>query len=341
LALILGLLAVGMATPAMAAPSTSAKFIAVPSLRESGADYPQAINQRGSLVGATVLPPFSVYNLHATLWNARKPAVDLGSVGGGTSEATGINSAGTIVGSASTSGYNTSAVIWDASTHAASYLPPLDPNVYGSSRARGINTAGLVAGDANSHAVVWDPAVDSVADIGDLCGRGSGAADINDLGYVVGASYPCSGPSRHAFVWNPNTSAMTDITPDATYSEAQAINSAGQVVGFRYDSSYQCSTPIFWDPATGTTTDISLGVCAEDGRANDINSKGQVVGSGYNKAFMWSQASGYVDLNQLVPTGWTINYATGINDRGEITGTATDINFRQRGFILTLPKAYR
>ncbi|HEX8769170.1 MAG TPA: hypothetical protein VF711_00225 [Acidimicrobiales bacterium] len=351
---VLSSLGVVGTAPALAAPSSGAKFVVLNSLPESGRDSGIKINSRSQVVGITVLPPFSVNNYRATLWKASKTAVDLGSVLGDTSAANDINSGGTIVGRASTY-YGGRAVIWDAASHTPTVLPaPGGPaNSGANAEARGVNTTGLVAGWAapgtstsSSHAVVWNPAAGSVSDIGTLCGEGqpwvdgSAASDINDSGYVVGRSNACTGYGSHAFVWNPNTNVMTDISGGAVQSEANAVNGAGQVVGYRYDASFSCSSPFIWDPVTGVTTVIDVG-CVEDGAAFDINGKGQVVGRARGQAIFWSPTAGLVYLNQFLPAGWTAWDAYGINDKGEITGTAVDIDFRIHAYVLTLPRAYR
>lgn len=73
---------------------------------------------------------------------------------------------------------------------------------------------------------------------------------------------------------------------------------------------------------------------------NDINNLGQVVGNskianGEQRAFLFDEGKMF-DLNDLIPanSGLTLNYANGINDRGQIVaGISSGIN---RIFLLTL-----
>jgi hypothetical protein len=53
------------------------------------------------------------------------------------------------------------------------------------------------------------------------------------------------------------------------------------------------------------------------------------------RAFLWSAAAGFQDLNSLIPadSGWTLEEATAIDDRGEIVGRG-DFKREDEGFLL-------
>src|SRR5262249_42084386 len=60
--------------------------------------------------------------------------------------------------------------------------------------------------------------------------------------------------------------------------------------------------------------------------ASSINNSGQVIGSAYDlngtsHAVLW-QGGTITDLGNEVPTGWTLDAVTAINDAGQIAGTA-------------------
>jgi hypothetical protein len=72
-----------------------------------------------------------------------------------------------------------------------------------------------------------------------------------------------------------------------------------------------------------------------------MNNCGVIVG-GYGpdsdryRAFLWSATGGFHDVNSLIPpdSGWTLQDALAINDRGEIIGKSTH-NRQEAGFVLT------
>jgi uncharacterized membrane protein len=78
-----------------------------------------------------------------------------------------------------------------------------------------------------------------------------------------------------------------------------------------------------------------------------INSDLLVVGASQNNttgtstAFLWVPIFGMIDLNQLIKAkGWTLNFATGINDKAEIVGYGT-LNGETHGFLLTVTRKRR
>jgi probable HAF family extracellular repeat protein len=119
-------------------------------------------------------------------------------------------------------------------------------------------------------------------------------------------------------------------------SFGQAINDAGQVAG--YAEYAPPSPPDFTGPtrafrttATGLVSDhgADLGTlrCSQS-RALAINTLGVVVGdsetpAGPNDVHAFIYDTQMRDLNSLIPpgSGWVLQFAWGINDAGQITGT--------------------
>jgi probable HAF family extracellular repeat protein len=60
------------------------------------------------------------------------------------------------------------------------------------------------------------------------------------------------------------------------------------------------------------------------------------VGSFDSSPFLWTKQKGMQDLNNLIPpkSGWVLEYAASINNRGQITGSGT-INGETHAFLLT------
>jgi len=166
-------------------------------------------------------------------------------------------------------------------------------------------------------------------------------------------------------LWTPSTAngtsgSMVDLgvlSGATSQSLGQAINALGQVAGYSAGSSG--SRAFLWTPAvpngsTGVMLDLGdLPGGDATGIAWGINSAGWVVGdsSGSNnafnsRAFLWTPATGMIDLNTLLDQaypGWTLGFARGINDAGQITGDAIydpdgpgPISGYPRGFLLTL-----
>jgi probable HAF family extracellular repeat protein len=105
------------------------------------------------------------------------------------------------------------------------------------------------------------------------------------------------------------------------------INDRGDVVGEADTSGNQASHAFLW--RKGVMTD--LGTLGDNSHAAAVNSHAQVVGqyviTGRTEpprrhAFLWDAGGPMVDLNDLIPSGSSLELveATNINERGEILG---------------------
>jgi probable HAF family extracellular repeat protein len=211
--------------------------------------------------------------------------------------------------------------------------------------AMAINESGQVVGysyvpSGEWHAFLYDKGV--MRDIGcppnetDVCY--SYAIDINDHGQVVGGT-----GSGHAFLYS--NGAMTQIEPsDSSAGRAYSINNQGQVVGYYYKGN------------VGRAFLYSEGMFTAIGPVDspytvafDINERGHVVGSTWvvdnhsfcrecfePRAFLY-QNGVLTNLNTLLPSGseWTLVYAFGINNKGEIIGQGL-IHGEYHAFLLRL-----
>jgi probable HAF family extracellular repeat protein len=150
-------------------------------------------------------------------------AVDLGTLGGPSSIAFGINKSGQIVGQSLTTQTQNHAFLWSAGV-----MTDLGTLGGRSSRAFGIDGAGRIVGGAttggpngSTHAFLWTNGV--MQDLGTLGGIFSEATAINAGGQVVGASSIGVNPQAdpiHAFLWK--NGAMTDLgTLGGDYSYAR------------------------------------------------------------------------------------------------------------------------
>jgi len=204
--------------------------------------------------------------------------------------------------------------------------------------AYGVNNVGQVVGtieaaDGTERPVLWQNGVGR--DLGTLApvpGAYGAANSINNLGQVVG--YACNQDYYdRPFLWQNGVMKELETPspwPPWTHTYPQSINEAGQIVGYGMRN-YPTTRAFLWDK--GTMTDLGA-----DMQALDINAARQIVGgtSYHTQAFLW-EGGVATNLNTLVrpDSGWKLNFANSINDRGQIVGEGTSPSGITHGFLLT------
>jgi probable HAF family extracellular repeat protein len=304
-----------------------------------------------------VLDPVNGWpEVQAVLWQQGQ-IINLGTLGGYESFATGVNDQGQVVGLATINapdslsfpaqGQQARAFLWENGTMRD--LGTLGgPDAY----AIGINDRGQVLGfsfvNSTPNATTGLPTGDGflwengvITDIPDPFG-GTLVTPfyLGDNGQVVGyASMPGDVPGQERpFLWQ--NGVFTDLSTLGGRGAAEKINNAGQIVGnanFAGGTAYHAA---IWqngkvsDLATVGSDDCSVGL--------DINSVGQAVGysaacdGSTARAFLWQNGGPMVDLNTLVPanTALHLQIATNINDFGEIVGSGKLANGDIHAFLL-------
>jgi probable HAF family extracellular repeat protein len=281
--------------------------------------------------------------VHAFLWQ-NGTMTDLGSPGA-TSEASGINNSGQVVGFSAANVFpgTEHAVLWQNGV-----MTDLGtPSGFTDSAGFAINASGQVVGagafGGAAHAFLWSPTIPngttgSFVDLGTLGGTFSRAFSINSFGEVVGQTSLPGDTAQHAFLWQ--NGIMTDLgTLGGSVSFATAINDAGQVVGVAQTANGH-EHAFLWTPnarnsSSGSMKDLGTLDSGTFSEAEAIDGSGHVGGisnfklngdvSLFGHAFLRQKNGDLIDLNGQIPanSGWVLGGADAINVSGQIAGSGT------------------
>ena len=291
---------------------------------------PTKINNRGQVVGST----HTAGGLRVPFIYSDGVLTQITGIAGG-GAALDVNDSGAVVGQISTQGF----------LYRDGVITDLNPLVgVGWVAASGINNSGKIAGWAfpvnglntafllDSAGVEFLPFLPGPAYL-------NTAYDINGAGQAAGDCSFLTGPGEparaRAVLYQDGQAIDLGTLPGGTYSLARAINGSGHVVGWSGLHAF-----LYRDGQM-----IDLGALPGDlsSYAYDVNSSDWAVGLSESveenqRAFLHAGGKLY-DLNDLVKpnSGWRLSGATGVNDRGQITGWGRR-NGVLRGFLLTPQK---
>lgn len=287
-------------------------------------------------------------------------STNLGTLGGFVSVGLGIDDRGRVVGTANNTdpdtvngGQQNHAFLWDHGTMRDLGSVPGTINSEGwavNNRAQVVGWSynlppdfvDPAANPFNSFPFVWQDGVMTALPMPAMTNGFAGA--INASGLIAGNAF--DGATLHAMVWQQDqTGAYVPLDlgfPAGTFrSSLRGVNNQGDVVG----DARLIGGPghaFWWQPdGHGGYVARDLGTLGGFGSgALDINNRDQIVGrsrsaGGAQHAFLYD-TTGMHDLNDLIPTGsgWVLDTARGINDRGQIVGVGIH-NGEFHGYLLT------
>jgi len=297
-----------------------------------------ALNDLGQVVGDASSATNGEF--HAFRWSRQTGLIDLNRPGVGYSSARDINNKGLVAGTArfpgSTPGFR--AFRWTPQTGMVN-LGSLGPT--SQSFGFAINDAGTVVGSSDeaqgpslTQVAIWPAAGGGPIPLNNFPSIASLAEDINNAGQIVGGAAFDAGLSDQAFIWT-RQGGLQPLGAEPSYqSWADRINEKGMAIGERYDSPVD-RNGIIWSRENGLLVVGTPAVDTSD--TADLNNHGQVIGSLNGRGYIWTRASGFVDLSSRVvgaPPGMTLFVGQGINDNGTIVAATNAATL-----VLLVPRA--
>lgn len=230
--------------------------------------------------GGSQHPPVLSYNI-----------IDLGTFGGLSSVALGVNDNGQVVGSADTAQGLRHAYRWENGV-----MTDLGTLGYPTARSEAwdINHDGVVVGIVGTgpnKAFIWENGIQTEIGPPEVL---KSAYGVNDAKQVVGIFVvPAGGGDKHAFLWE--SGIMTDLgTLGGGYAIAWDINNSGQVVGKAFTATDERG--FLWQD--GVMSDLGTLDEWTSSAAFAINDLGQIVGKAGTTACVWDHGT-IIDLGAL------------------------------------------
>jgi probable HAF family extracellular repeat protein len=259
--------------------------------------------------------------------------VDLGTLGGPSSVAMGLNESRQVVGWSSIPGCTVNghpcrrAFLWDGGVMTDLGVLAGDEE----SMARAINESGLVVGTSESdivagsgtfHGFSWNGSMTALPDLGQ--GQ-SFAHDVNDAGVIAGHTQDPAFNRDRAVTWSGGVISNVGASEPHQSSRAQGINEAGEIVGFAWNL-FSPNDAVLFDGSWFTIG--GLDGPFQNAEARDLNDSGLAVGlqafpqGDWHPAVWTSNPPGAIDLGVL--PGHELGELFDVNDGGLAVGRSYD-----------------
>jgi probable HAF family extracellular repeat protein len=289
-----------------------------------------AVNDAGQVVGTS---DSAVGGGRAFLYGSGT-MIDIGTLPGGTgARPYAISSNGSVTGYSESAG-GERAFLWQNGTMINLGVLPGDFLTTG----YGVNDSGQVVGYSDGQrfrAFLYSNG--TMIDLSVGLDTYSVAYAINNAGQVVGAGY-----QNHGFLYSNGTMTQLGVLPGFTASAANAISADGKIAGLCAVGSGSSYVQHAFLYVNGAMTDLGT-FGSYDGKSfgvSGVNDRGQVVGnsdidSRNQHGFLYSGGTTF-DINSLIApnSGWTIEYASGINNFGWIAAGGYNGDGRTHALLL-------
>jgi probable HAF family extracellular repeat protein len=277
-------------------------------------------------LGLVFLPTVSKQTQHAQTAPGPYTLTDLGSLGGGDTQAFDLNDSAQVVGYSRTASLQSRAFLWDDSQMVNLGVVNADDF---QSAAVDLNVLGHAVGTSTlknglARAALWrnGSIIGLTPELPPYEGT-SFASAINDHGHIVGAIDDDSSLVYDGILWaNGSRTALGSLGGGST--RPADINNAGQVVGTS-NTSVELGQPHAFLWQNGVMTDLGLlRGDDQDSGAAAINADGVIVGTSGRldentgvdyRPFVWENG-----VMSAIPTPSSEAYATDINDAGVVVG---------------------